>query len=174
MKTIKEILSNNDMANLLLDRFIRYTKIYSTSSPENADKGIIPSTDQQKNFAIQLHDELKKIGVSQVEITEHGYVYARINATKGLENAITIGFCAHLDTASEVSGKNVQPQIFKNYSGQKITLKNNIVLSPDIETNLLNCIDDTIITSDGTTLLGADDKAGIAEIITAVEFIIKN
>ncbi|MGL4986647.1 MAG: peptidase T [Treponemataceae bacterium] len=174
MKTIKQILSNNDMANLLLDRFIRYTKIYSTSSPENADKGIMPSTDQQKDFAIQLHDELKKIGVSQVEITEYGYVYARINATKGLENAMTIGFCAHLDTASEVSGKNVQPQIFENYSGQKITLKNNVVLSPDSETNLLNCLDDTIITSDGTTLLGADDKAGIAEIITAVEFIIKN
>ncbi|MGL4982754.1 MAG: peptidase T [Treponemataceae bacterium] len=174
MKTIQEILENQAIANPLLERFLRYTKTWSTSNPENADKGIMPSTPQQKDFAAQLYTELKNIGVHQVLHTDHGYIYANILATEGFEEAPCIGFSAHLDTVSEVSGKNVKPQIIKNYSGQKIILKNDIVLSPEHEKDLQKCTTDTIITSDGTTLLGADDKAGIAEIITAVEFIIKN
>ncbi|HZK19468.1 MAG TPA: peptidase T [Treponemataceae bacterium] len=160
--------------NTLKNRFLSYVKIWTTSNPENAEKGIIPSTKTQLEFAKKLKAELLHIGVTDVFVTEHAYVCARINAIDGYEKAPSIGFLAHMDTAMDVSGKDVKPQIVKNYKGQLIQLKEGVVLDPKTDKHLANAQGQTLITTDGTTLLGADDKAGIAEIMTAAEYIIQN
>lgn len=165
---------NSQVAQATLERFLQYVKTWTTSNQNNADAGITPSTDIQADFAATLETELKKIGVTDVEVTKHAYVCARLSATKGLEKAPSIGFLAHMDTVPEVSGKDVNPQVIKNYDGSVLTLKEGIVLNPEKDTALAEAIGDTIITTDGTTLLGADDKAGIAEIMTGIEYILKN
>ena len=158
----------------LLKRFLSYVKIWTTSDSSAADKGIQPSTERQRDFAQFLQNELCCMGVTDVTLTKESYLCARIPASKGYENAPSVCFLAHLDTVEEVSGKDVNPQVIADYDGNAITLKNNIVLDPDEDPALAQSTGDTIITSDGTTLLGADDKAGLAAIMMSVEYILAN
>ena len=158
----------------LLKRFLSFVKIWTTSDSSVADKGIQPSSERQRDFAQLLQNELRLMGVSDLTLTAESYLCARIPASKGYENCPSVCFLAHIDTVEEVSGKDVKPLVFSNYDGNQITLKNDVSLDPDEDSALAQCAGDTIITSDGTTLLGADDKAGVAAIMTAVEYILKN
>lgn len=164
------------MHDSLLERFLRYVQIYSESSEKNADKGIMPSTPQQFEFANTLADEMREIGLRDVTVTEHSYVYGVLPASSGFESAPPFCLLAHLDTVSEVSGLNVKPQVHKNYDGTPIALAENCVLDPAVDAALLQAATnrETVITSDGTTLLGADDKAGIAIIMSAVSHLVEH
>ena len=162
------------MCTSLLKRFLSYTAINTQSDPARADNGIIPSTAEQSLFAQILASELRNLGVHEVWVTEHAYVCARISASKGYENETCIGFLAHMDTVNEVSGKDVKAQVITNYDGKPILLGNNLYLDPKNDADLQASQGDTIICTDGTTLLGSDDKAGIAEIMTAVELLLKS
>ena len=155
------------------ERFIRYAKIHSTSSSENADKGIIPSTPQQFDFARELKKELESLGFKNIQLTENCYLYANIPATLGFEKTKPFCLLAHMDTVEEVSGLNVNPQVFKNYDGKIIDLKGGIKLDPSKIPALRQAAEesDTVITTDGTTLLGGDDKAGITIIVSALEYL---
>ena len=157
----------------LLERFLKYVKTWTESNSENADKGIQPSSPMQAEFAKELETELKSLGITDIFVSEQSYVCARIPPSKGYENCPSIGFLAHMDTVEEVTGKNVNPQIFENYDGSILNIGNGIVLDPATDNQLAESTGQTIITTDGTTLLGADDKAGIAAIMTAAETIIK-
>lgn len=167
-----EILSK-DFTPQLLERFLRYVRQWSASDSSVADKGIIPSTERQWDFAKLLVKELQELGLTDVSISEHCYVCARLPATTGMEKLPAIGFLAHMDTSEEVTGENVNPQVVKNYDGKTIQLAGGATLDPDIDTKLQKVVGDTIITSDGTTLLGADDKAGIAIIMTGLHQVIQ-
>lgn len=155
----------------LVTRFIEYTKTYTTSDPKSDS---FPSTGRQLTFAASLAKELKSIGLSDVEVDEYGYVMATLPANIPGKIPV-VGFIAHMDTSPDFSGENVKPQTVKNYDGNPLILNNdnNIVLDPVEFPELSNCIGLDLITSDGTTLLGADDKAGIAEIVTAMEILIR-
>jgi len=156
----------------LIDRFISYAKIYTESDPTSTTT---PSSERQWDLAHYLVEELKSIGMSEVSIDEHAYVMATLPSN--VEGDIpVIGFIAHLDTSPDFTGKNVNPQIIENYNGRDIVLnkEENIILSPDEFKELANYKGQTLITTDGTTLLGADDKAGIAEIVTAMEYLINH
>ena len=152
------------------ERFIRYAKEYTTSNPESET---YPSTERQLVFMRKLVKELEDIGCSDVELDKFGYVMATIPA-KGAENAPVVGFIAHVDTSPDFSGENVQPQIIEKYDGKPIQLKNGVSINPDEFPEILQYKGQTIITADGTTLLGADDKAGVAEIVTAAEMLLKS
>ena len=167
-----EILSK-DFTNGLLERFLRYTRQWTTSDPDRADQGIVPSTDRQWDFAKILMKELQDLGITEVFISDHCYVCARLPASAGMESAPVVGFLAHMDTSSEVSGENVQPQVVENYDGKPLKLKGGATLDPELDTKLKLVVGDTIITSDGTTLLGSDDKAGISIIMTGLHEIIQ-
>lgn len=160
------------MKDAVMGRFIRYAKVDTQSNEESAD---CPSTPGQLVLANMLVDELKEIGMEEVTIDENGYVMATLPANTD-KDVPTIGFLAHVDTATDFTGKNVNPQIFENYDGKDILLNKNlnIVLSPKDFPNLKNYVGHTLITTDGTTLLGADDKAGIAEIMTAMHYLIQH
>ena len=156
----------------LINRFIKYAKVYTTS---DEDSRTTPSTQRQKNLAKILVEDLKEIGIDNAYMDDNSYVYGFVPAnTDKICN--TIGFIAHMDTAPAASGENVKPQIHKNYNGEDIILnkEKNIVLSIKEFPYLKDQIGKTLITADGTTLLGADDKAGIAEIIEAIKYIIEN
>lgn len=155
----------------LVTRFIEYAKTYTTSDPKSET---FPSTNRQLAFAATLAEELKAIGLSEVEVDKHGYVMATLPANIPGKIPV-VGFIAHMDTSPDFSGENVKPQIIKEYDGSKLVLnqENNIVLDPADFPELKNCIGLDLITSDGTTLLGADDKAGIAEIVTAMEILVR-
>lgn len=169
------IEKKSDFQQKLLNRFLKYTKIWTTSDSANADAQIFPSTENQQIFAQNLKEELSSLGLENVQVTEKSYVYAILKATEGFENSPSFCLLSHLDTSEEVSGKNVNPQVFENYDGSLISLENiSIDSSGDEELSKIANTGDTLITTDGTTLLGADDKAGVAEIITAVEFLIQN
>ena len=174
MINISENIFETVYAGSLLERFLRYVKIYSESDSSNADKGIMPSTLQQRDMALVLNQELKHMGLDDVQTTENCYTYARLKASSGKENVPSFCLLAHIDTVEEVTGLNVKPIVHKNYNGEKITLPYGNVLDPakDPALYLAGQQEDTVITSDGTTLLGADDKAGVAEIMTALEFLI--
>ncbi len=150
----------------LKDRFLKYIG-FDTQS--NDSSKTIPSTAKQKELAKYLVDELKKIGLDNAFMDEFGYVYAYLSSNCNCSE--TIGLIAHMDTSDEASGNNIKPQIIQNYKGNKIILnqKLGLVLDPDEFPYLLKQVGHTLITTDGTTLLGADDKAGIAIIVTAVE-----
>ena len=152
------------------ERFIRYAKEYTTSDPESKT---YPSTGRQLVFMKKLADELHEIGCSEIEMDEFGYVMATVPAN-GFENAPVVGFVAHVDTSPDFSGENVNPQIIKKYDGNPVQLKNGVTIDPKEFSEILNYLGQSIITTDGTTLLGADDKAGVAEIITAAEFLLKS
>lgn len=160
------------MQEKLQERLIRYAKI-NTQSNENSSS--VPTTEGQVELAQLLVQELKSIGMSDVSIDENAYVFATLpaNTTKDVP---TIGFLAHIDTATDFTGENVQPQVWKNYDGQDLTLNDALAIDMTTKENpeLLNYVGHTLITTDGTTLLGADNKAGIAEIMTAMEYLINN
>ena len=151
----------------LVERFLRYVS-FDTQSDENS--GVTPSTPKQMVFAQYLKNELEDLGIEEIELDEHGYLYATLPANTDKE-VPTIGFIAHMDTSPDASGENIQPNIVENYDGGTILLKEGM-LSPEEFPFLKDYIGQTLITTDGTTLLGADDKAGIAEILTAMEYLI--
>ena len=155
----------------ILDRFLRYVSV-DTQSDENSTTQ--PSTAKQWNLLNMLADELRALGVA-VETEEHGYVYARIPANIDAQ-VPTVGFIAHVDTAPDASGKDVKPQIIENYDGGAIDLKGvpGLRLKPDEFPEMLHYLGQTLITTDGTTLLGADDKAGVAEIMDAVQYMVEH
>jgi tripeptide aminopeptidase len=156
----------------LIDRFVRYVTIDTESDPASATT---PSTAKQFDLANLLVRELKSIGMTQVTIDQKGYVMATLPANVRGKIPV-IGFVSHYDTTPDFTGKNVKPQIIRNYQGGDIVLnkKQNIVLSPSYFKDMLGYIGQTLITTDGTTLLGADDKAGITEIVSAMEYLIKH
>jgi len=152
------------------ERFLNYVKIHTTSDEES---GLHPSFKGEFDLAHVLVDELKELGMSGVRVDEHCYVYAYLPAPPGYENATKLGFIAHMDTSPEASGKDVKPVIREHYDGSDIVLEGTgDILSVSRFPELKDFIGDTIITTDGTTLLGADDKAGVAEIMTAMDTII--
>jgi peptidase T len=153
-----------------VDRFLKYVT-FDTQS--NEDSKCFPSTKSQLVFANYLADECKQIGMKDVCTDKYGYVFATLYAND-LSIKEKIGFIAHMDTSPEFSGENISPRIIKNYEGNQISLNENIFLSPTEFPVLKNYIGDDLIVTDGTTLLGADDKAGISEIITAMEYLIKH
>lgn len=156
----------------LIKRFVKYAKVHTTS---NEDSETVPSTEIQKNLGKILVEDLKEIGLSDAYMDDKGYVYATLKSNTD-KNLKKIGFIAHMDTSPAASGENVNPQIHRNYDGGDIIVnkEKNIVLSPSEFSILSQKIGKTIITSDGTTLLGADDKAGITEIIEALKYIIES
>ncbi|MGB3343953.1 MAG: peptidase T [Aequorivita sp.] len=156
----------------IIDRFIGYVKIDTESDP-NSDT--TPSTKKQWNLANKLVEELKQIGMEDVSIDENAYIMATLPSNVSHPVPV-IGFVSHFDTSPDFTGANVNPQIIENYDGKDIVLneEQNIILSPDYFEDLLLYKGQTLITTDGTTLLGADDKAGIAEIITAMEYLIQH
>lgn len=151
------------------ERLIRYAQVYTTSDP---DSQTCPTTARQFDLAYKLVEELKNIGVSDARVDEFCYVYGTIPATHGCEDKPAIGLIAHMDTAPDASGENVKPMLHENYDGCDLTLPGGTVLSVKKFPFLSAMKGETLITSDGTTLLGADDKAGIAEIMTAAERLI--
>jgi len=156
----------------IINRFKSYV-IIDTESDPNSDT--TPSTAKQWDLANKLVEELKSIGLKEVTIDKNAYIMATLPSNVDYE-VPTIGFIAHFDTTPDFTGANVKPQIVKNYDGGDIVLnkKQNIVLSPNYFKDLLMYKGQTLITTDGTTLLGADDKAGITEIVTAMEYLINN
>ena len=153
----------------LMDRFLRYVAVDTQSVEESGSQ---PSAEKELDLLRMLRDELEALGV-EVTLDEYGYVMARIPASPGVK-APKIGFIAHVDTAPDASGKDVKPQIIKNYDGSPIALKGvpGLLLDPSEFPELLDHKGETVITTDGTTLLGADDKAGVAEIMDAVQYIV--
>lgn len=156
----------------LLPRFLEYVSIDTQSDPNSKTT---PSTEKQWKLAKKLVLELSKIGLEKVSIDENGYIMATLPSNLNKE-VPTIGFIAHYDTTPDYTGANVKPQIIENYDGGDIVLDkaSNTVLSPDYFEDLKQYEGQTLITTNGKTLLGADDKAGVAEIITAMEFLIQN
>ena len=152
------------------DRFLQYVK-FDTQSDELTN--MTPSTPGQMVFARHLEDELRSMGLSDISLDENGYLMATLPATPGMEAVPTIGFIAHLDTSPDASGKHVCPRIVEDYDGGDIVLNETekIILSSSQFPELRDYIGNDLIVTDGTTLLGADDKAGIAEIITAVAWL---
>jgi tripeptide aminopeptidase len=161
-------ISNNLLEKPLISRFINYAR-YWTESDRHIEA--TPSSMGQWELAKALRDELLNLGIEDVELTSHCYVIARLFPSAGKENCPTVGFMAHLDTASDVTGKDVRPQLVENYDGEKIMLASGLCLDPQAEHGMAAQKGKAIIHSGGQTLLGADDKAGIAEIMTAVEYI---
>ena len=155
---------------LITNRFLKYVVIDTTSDPENP---AFPSTEKQWNLAKLLEKELIEIGLEDVELDENCYLMATLPSNIQVQ-VPTIGFISHIDTSPDFSGINVKPKIIENYQGNDIILNETekIILSSDYFEDLKQYIGQTIITTDGTTLLGADDKAGIAEIVTAMEYLV--
>lgn len=155
----------------LLNRFLSYVKIYSTS---DAESETTPSTERQWEIAHYIVEELKTIGLEDVSIDDHGYIMAYVPSNLENDSQPTIGFISHYDTSPDFSGENVKPQVWENYQGEDLILnkESNFTLSPSKFESLQQYIGQTIITTDGNTLLGADDKAGCAEIVTAAEYLI--
>ncbi|MFC7394625.1 peptidase T [Scopulibacillus cellulosilyticus] len=160
------------MKEEIIKRLTSYVKV-DTQSNENNES--CPSTPGQLTLANMLVDELKEIGLEEVTIDDNGYVMATLPSNTD-KKVPTIGFLAHVDTATDFTGANVNPQIVENYDGKDIVLNKDlhIVLSPQKFPELANYKGQTLITTDGTTLLGADDKAGIAEIMTAMDYLVKH
>ncbi|MCD9609635.1 peptidase T [Tenacibaculum maritimum] len=156
----------------IIDRFVKYVTVDTESDPNNP---AFPSTEKQWDLAKILVEELKQIGMEDVTLDDNCYIMATLPSNLDYE-VPTIGFVAHIDTSPDFTGANVKPQIHKNYDGKDILLnqEENIVLSPDYFEDLLQYKGQTIITTDGTTLLGADDKAGVTEIVSAMEYLIQN
>ena len=152
------------------DRFLKYVSVYTTSDPESS---CAPSSAHQLDLARLLEEEMKGMGLEGVHVDEFGVVYGWLSATPGMENQPALGFIAHMDTAPDFNGEHVKPQIIENYDGGDVLLAGSgDMLTVAAFPTLTQLKGRTLITTDGTTLLGADDKAGIAEILTACEQII--
>ena len=159
------------MREKVVQRFLKYVTFDTTANPNNSN---CPSSEGQKVFANYLVEELKSLGLEDAHVDENSYVMATLKGnTEGVE---TIGFISHLDTAPDITGKNVKPKIIKNYDGKDIVLNEelNIITSSNDYPDLKKFIGEDLIVTDGTTLLGADDKAGISEIVTAIEYLVNN
>lgn len=156
----------------IIKRFISYVTIDTESDPTSNST---PSTKKQWDLANKLAEELKAIGLEDVSIDEHAYIMATLPSNVN-HNVPTIGFISHFDTSPDFTGANIKPQIIENYNGEDIVLNTakNMVLSPDYFEDLLQYKGQTLITTDGTTLLGADDKAGICEIVSAMEYLVNH
>jgi len=156
----------------IIDRFLSYVKIDTESDPKS---NTTPSTKKQWDLANKLYEELIAIGMTDVSIDDNAYIMATLPSNVNHE-VPTIGFISHFDTSPDFTAANVKPQIIENYNGKDIILntKKNIVLSPNYFEDLLLYKGQTLITTDGTTLLGADDKAGVCEIVTAMEYLIQH
>jgi len=151
------------------ERLLEYVKVWTTSDEENES---CPSTMRQWDLARKLVEEMKRIGISDVRIDEHAYVYGRIPASSKAEDLPVVGYISHMDTAPAFSGENVNPHIVKDYDGGDIVLGNGVTMAVSDYPELKRYIGKSLIVTDGTTLLGGDDKAGISEIMTACERII--
>ncbi len=164
--------TNQHYKHSVAERLMRYVQIDTQSDPYSTTQ---PSTEKQKDLSRVLVEDLKAIGITDAELDEHGYVYATIPATTDKE-APVLCFCAHVDTSPDSSGKDVKPILHKNYDGSDIVLPddNNIVISTKNHPYLKERIGDDIITASGLTLLGADDKAGVAVIMDAAQYLIKH
>lgn len=158
------------MKETVIERLIRYAKIDTQSNEESTTT---PSTEKQWDLLRVLESELKEIGMEEVSVDEFGYLFATLPANTE-KDIPTIGFLAHVDTATDYTGTNVNPQRHDNYDGGDIQLNEKVVLSSKNSPELSNYVGQTLITTDGTTLLGADDKAGIVEIMTAMEYLIQH
>jgi tripeptide aminopeptidase len=157
----------------IAERFMRYVQIDTQSNPQSDDH---PSTEKQKNLSLILAQELKEMGIVDAAMDDYGYVYASIPSNSKKKNIPVICFCSHVDTAPDCSGTNVKPILHKNYDGEEIILPDDVsqVLSAVAHPYLNNHIGEDIITASGKTLLGADDKSGVAAIMQAADFITKN
>ncbi len=162
----------NNYQSTLAERFMRYVQIDTTADPNSETQ---PSSMKQKDLSAVLVSELKAMGIADAELDEYGYVYATIPAT-GNSKAPVVCFCAHVDTAPDCSGTNVIPILHKNYDGSDIVLPNepNVVISKEKHSYLKERIGDDIITASGHTLLGADDKAGVAIIMDLANYLMAN
>jgi tripeptide aminopeptidase len=160
------------MEYTVVERFLRYAKIDTQSDPHSET---CPSTEKQKDLGKLLVEELLEIGLKDAKMDDHGYIYSTLPANTDKKVPV-ICFCSHMDTSPESSGANVKPVIHQNYDGKPIVLPadNDIVIDPVQHPDLKEQIGNDIITSDGTTLLGADNKAGLAEIMNMAEYFIKN
>ncbi|MDR3340424.1 MAG: peptidase T [Candidatus Symbiothrix sp.] len=154
----------------VVNRFLKYV---SFDTQSNETSATTPSTEKQMNLALALKEEIEAMGLTEISLDEHAYLMATFPANTEAK-ITTIGFIAHLDTSPDMSGENVKPRIVENYDGKEIVLneKEKVVLSPSMFPELLQHIGEDIIVTDGTTLLGADNKAGIAEIMTAIQYLI--
>ena len=153
-------------------RLLQYVQVHTTSDPAT---GTHPSTQRQFDLARMLADELRTLGVADADVDEHCYVYGHLPATPGCEGRPALGLIAHMDTAPDASGEKVQPVLHENYDGRDVTLPGTGAVMKVADFPFLASMKgETLITTDGTTLLGADDKAGVAEIITAVETLIQD
>lgn len=159
--------------NAIAERFMRYVQIDTQSDPKSSSH---PSTEKQKNLSGLLVKELNELGIKDAAMDEYGYVYATIPSNSEKENIPVICFCSHVDTAPDCSGTDVKPILHKNYNGEEIILPDDTsqVLSAVTHPYLYNHINEDIITASGKTLLGADDKSGVAAIMQAADFIMKN
>jgi tripeptide aminopeptidase len=157
----------------VIERFIRYIKIDTQSARKS---NTFPSTEKQLNLARLLMQELKELGLEDAAIDPYGYVTATLPVNIEGENLPVVGFLAHMDTSPDLSGKDLNPQFIEEYDGGTVVLnkEKNILMSPEEFSALKKYIGKTLITTDGTTLLGADDKAGVAEIMTAVEYLLEH
>ena len=155
----------------LKDRFLKYVAI-DTQSDENSES--FPSTAKQWDLLNLLVEEMKALGLEEVTIDKYGYVMGTIPATKGYEKAPVIGFLAHVDTSPDMSGKDVRPRIIEEYQGEDIVLNPSLTMRVAEFPELSRFVGHTLIHTDGTTLLGADDKAGVAEIMTAAEYLMSH
>ena len=154
-----------------LERFIQYVKVHTASAEDTTET---PTTERQFDLSRLLEREMKELGMEEVFVDEHAYVYGALPATAGNENRPALGFIAHLDTVPDFSGENVNPQIIENYDGGDVVLgASGRVLSVETFPHLPSLKGKTLVTTDGTTVLGADDKAGIAAILTACETLIR-
>lgn len=156
----------------LLQRFLRYVQIDTASDPTSKT---YPSTAKQLDLLRLLKEELISLGASEVEMDKYGYVMATIPATEGYEDSPVIGLIAHVDTSPDLSGAGVKPQLIRSYAGGDIALgESGYTLSPEDFPELLSVVGHDLITTDGTTLLGADDKAGVAEIMTIADYLLRH
>ena len=152
------------------ERLLHYVTVHTTSDPHSGDH---PSAARELDLAYLLVEELKGLGVENAYAAEHGYVYASLPATPGCEDKPALGLIAHMDTAPDASGKGVRPVLHEHYNGKDVTLPGTgAVMKVSTFPFLASMKGETLITTDGTTLLGADDKAGVAEILTAVETLL--
>lgn len=158
------------MKELLIERLVRYAKIDTQS---DATSSTTPTTAGQWDLLHMLQKELADIGMEDITLDDNGYLFATLPANTDLDVPV-IGFLAHVDTATDYTGKNVKPQRIDNYDGKDVQLNDNTIMTVNDFSELNNYVGHTLITTDGTTLLGADNKAGIAEIMTAMEYLIAN
>ncbi len=168
MSKYNQLLSK-PYVSAMTERFLRYARM-DTQSDRHIEE--IPSTKTQWNLARLLMDELKALGIQDLSLDEHCYIIARIPATKGLEHKPVVGLMAHMDTASDVPGSDVRPKLVEHYNGKPIELSPGEFLKPSDYPDLAEHEGDSLIVTDGKTLLGADDKAGLAEIMTTIEWVL--